>query len=55
MWIETFPPSHTYKPPRVTPHTGVWIETSFELNLTDEVIVTPHTGVWIETLQGRLI
>ena len=34
---------------RVTPYTGVWIET---LNLEQyimTVVVTPYTGVWIET------
>ena len=34
----------------VTPHAGVWIETSFFLNQIGGVIVTPHAGVWIETM-----
>ena len=34
---------------RVTPHTGVWIETSIASIVSSESRVTPHTGVWIET------
>ena len=37
---------------RVTPHTGVWIETEKKHNKFEENWVTPHTGVWIET-RGR--
>ena len=36
---------------RVTPHTGVWIETVFEVCNCAFEFVTPHTGVWIETLK----
>ena len=34
---------------KVTPHTGVWIETSMMLKMLMMYFVTPHTGVWIET------
>ena len=37
-------PAHT-----VTPHVGVWIETSEPVRLTRAAVVTPHVGVWIET------
>ena len=35
---------------RVTPHVGVWIETTTD-GVVKEVFVevTPHVGVWIET------
>ena len=33
----------------VTPHVGVWIETSSLLIITAWIGVTPHVGVWIET------
>ena len=35
----------------VTPHVGVWIETSTVLIVFAHTEVTPHVGVWIETLQ----
>ena len=33
----------------VTPHVGVWIETSVSARLLGALKVTPHVGVWIET------
>ncbi len=36
----------------VTPHAGVWIETSRSCPLAIEDPVTPHAGVWIETYTG---
>ena len=33
----------------VTPHVGVWIETSASHLFTRLTSVTPHVGVWIET------
>ena len=36
---------------KVTPHTGVWIETLMLVLTLIWFTVTPHTGVWIETLQ----
>ena len=33
----------------VTPHVGVWIETSVISSFRTEEGVTPHVGVWIET------
>ena len=33
----------------VTPHAGVWIETSTTILLKMMSTVTPHAGVWIET------
>ena len=33
----------------VTPHVGVWIETSLSQLVTHAWAVTPHVGVWIET------
>ena len=36
----------------VTPHTGVWIETTPNGKEHKKQHVTPHTGVWIETSQG---
>ena len=40
---------------RVTPHTGVWIETRASLLQPNFLSVTPHTGVWIETRLSRKI
>ena len=40
--------------PRVTPHTGVWIETPLPFDNTLPSCVTPHTGVWIETFSGSI-
>ena len=37
----------------VTPHVGVWIETSFVKPKGIVRVVTPHVGVWIET--GQII
>ena len=37
----------------VTPHVGVWIETSDEMYSRGYTGVTPHVGVWIETLTRR--
>ena len=37
-------------PRPVTPHVGVWIETSASLILHSLALVTPHVGVWIETV-----
>ena len=34
---------------RVTPHMGVWIETSSYMLVLPQALVTPHMGVWIET------
>ena len=34
----------------VTPHVGVWIETSKTEFIIEETTVTPHVGVWIETV-----
>ena len=49
MWIETFC-FHVYNYfDYVTPHVGVWIETSQTSFLTRKPNVTPHVGVWIET------
>ena len=33
----------------VTPHAGVWIETSLPSEVAEKSVVTPHAGVWIET------
>ena len=33
----------------VTPHVGVWIETSHKQGIYRMSGVTPHVGVWIET------
>ena len=33
----------------VTPHVGVWIETSNDFVKLLISVVTPHVGVWIET------
>ena len=33
----------------VTPHVGVWIETSNIMRAYKNIVVTPHVGVWIET------
>ena len=33
----------------VTPHAGVWIETSLMAQMAILIKVTPHAGVWIET------
>ena len=38
------------EPIRVTPHAGVWIETSDWWANNHQDTVTPHAGVWIETL-----
>ena len=35
----------------VTPHVGVWIETSKRMSISQRPCVTPHVGVWIETQQ----
>ena len=37
----------------VAPHTGAWIETSFDTSKTIANLVAPHTGAWIETLYDR--
>ena len=37
----------------VTPHTGVWIETSYKGKSVKTETVTPHTGVWIETTTSK--
>jgi len=34
----------------VTPHAGVWIETTCGIRQQQQALVTPHAGVWIETL-----
>ena len=34
----------------VTPHVGVWIETTLIPLASIQSRVTPHVGVWIETL-----
>ena len=34
----------------VTPHVGVWIETSPSCYPLYPCAVTPHVGVWIETI-----
>ena len=34
----------------VTPHVGVWIETSSLYAFSNSAAVTPHVGVWIETI-----
>ena len=34
----------------VTPHVGVWIETSINCVEHINLFVTPHVGVWIETV-----
>ena len=39
----------------VTPHTGVWIETSHKLSESSCAEVTPHTGVWIETCVIKML
>ena len=36
-------------PPPVTPHVGVWIETTLQSHTDTGLHVTPHVGVWIET------
>ena len=33
----------------VTPHVGVWIETTYATLARSRHAVTPHVGVWIET------
>ena len=33
----------------VTPHVGVWIETTIVVDDLFHFAVTPHVGVWIET------
>ncbi len=40
---------------QVTPHTGVWIETSSFWMRSARSAVTPHTGVWIETLKEGVL
>ena len=40
---------------RVTPHTGVWIETVSLHSTISELRVTPHTGVWIETILQTVV
>ena len=35
----------------VTPHAGVWIETTESFCSVLLSLVTPHAGVWIETIQ----
>ena len=37
------------RPDLVTPHVGVWIETSIQQQEQIPCQVTPHVGVWIET------
>ena len=49
MWIETKQGGKERKTQRVTPHTGVWIETYRNAIRCIYFDVTPHTGVWIET------
>ena len=39
----------TCKVNKVTPHVGVWIETSQGFEKFEARDVTPHVGVWIET------
>ena len=39
----------------VTPHVGVWIETSCFWGYHCQEGVTPHVGVWIETKDFILI
>ena len=39
----------------VTPHVGVWIETSSSRYVTFDNVVTPHVGVWIETQYVSLV
>ena len=39
----------------VTPHVGVWIETSKKSQINVIITVTPHVGVWIETRRKRTI
>ena len=34
----------------VTPHVGVWIETTQKRQRNAKPTVTPHVGVWIETI-----
>ncbi len=34
---------------QVTPHAGVWIETTQHISMPSKDFVTPHAGVWIET------
>ena len=56
MWIETI--SSILSPCRlipVTPHVGVWIETSNDPTVVLFVGVTPHVGVWIETRNNLCI
>ena len=36
---------------RVTPHVGVWIETTNMDEVKGKAGVTPHVGVWIETIE----
>ena len=38
----------------VTPHVGVWIETSNGKPRIQHHKVTPHVGVWIETVMSML-
>ena len=38
---------------RVTPFTGVWIETQERIVLLFRFRVTPFTGVWIETIKRK--
>ena len=39
----------------VTPHVGVWIETTAIYWGSYLLKVTPHVGVWIETICARCI
>ena len=48
--LKLFPVFPSIGPDFVTPHVGVWIETTSEELQPDEEQVTPHVGVWIETL-----
>ena len=42
-------PERGYFVHSVTPHAGVWIETSKSIQPQPARLVTPHAGVWIET------
>ena len=53
MWIETLIDSKNKELWDVTPHVGVWIETSQKVDMEMEYVVTPHVGVWIETHDGN--
>ena len=50
MWIETETADITEYEFNVTPHAGVWIETSLMAGCVRWLVVTPHAGVWIETI-----